>query len=133
MGPRPLRDTQIEILRRVMAQRRSELLEETREDVVRAREESYGVLAGSVTDVGDRASADLLADLGQAEISRDVREVEQLEAALARIDLGTYGDCPQCGAEIDFARLRVHPSAVRCARCQILHEATFAHPGNRRL
>ena len=133
MTLRALGRAQIEVLKRALAARHAEFLEEAREDVGRAREETYGALAGPVTDVGDRASADVLADLGNAEISRDVREIAELEAALARIDAGVYGYCADCRAEIDFERLRAYPAAIRCARCQVVHERTYAHPGAPRL
>ena len=128
-----LRNAQIEVLKRTLARRHAELLEETREDVGRAREETYGALAGSVTDSGDQATAGLLADLGQAEISRDVRELEKLEAALARIDEGTFGRCIECGAEIAFKRLAAYPVATRCAGCQGIYEGIFGHPGEAKL
>jgi RNA polymerase-binding protein DksA len=133
MTLRVLRQAQIEALKRALAGRHAELLEETREDVGRARDETYAELAGPVTDAGDRASADVLADLGNAEVSRDVREVEALEAALARINDGTYGSCATCGSEIGFDRLRAYPTATRCTPCQIRHERTHAHPGEPRL
>jgi RNA polymerase-binding transcription factor len=128
-----VRNAGIEILKRRIARRHAELLEETREDVERAREETYGALAGPVTDSGDRATADLLSDLDHAEISRDVRELEKLEAALARIDQGTFGKCIECGAEIAFKRLAVYPVATRCAGCQGVYERTFGHPGEAKL
>jgi len=128
-----LRNAQIEVLKRTIARRHAELLEETREDVGRARDESYGALAGPVTDSGDRATAGLLADLGQAEISRDLRELQELEAALARIDQGTFGKCIECGVEIAFKRLAAYPVATRCAGCQSLHERTYAHLGEAKL
>ena len=133
MTPKALRQAQIEVLRRALALRHAELLEDTREDVERARDETYGELAGPVTDVGDRASADVLADLGNAEIARDMREVEAVEAALARIEAGTYGFCAACNAEIDLERLRAYPTAARCAPCQAHHERTYAHPAESRL
>lgn len=133
MTLRAVRQAQIESLKRALAQRHAEVLEEAREDVSRARDETYGALAGPVTDAGDRASADVLADLGNAEVSRDVRELDELEAALARIDAGTYGSCATCHSEIDFERLRAYPVATRCARCQVKHERTYAHPGEPRL
>ena len=122
MTPKEPRAAQIELLKRALARRHSELLEETREDVARAREETYGDIAGAVTDVGDQASAGMLADLGQTEISRDVREVGEIEAALARIEAGTYGRCAECGIEIDLRRLRAWPVAARCTGCQASHE-----------
>jgi len=133
MTPKALRNAQIEVLKRAIARRHAELLEETREDVERARKENYATLAGAVTDSGDRATADLLSDLGQAEISRDVRELEELEAALARIDQGTFGRCTECGAEIAFKRLAAYPVATRCAECQGGRERMFAHPGESKL
>ena len=41
-----------------------------------------------------------------------------VEAALARIEAGTYGECTDCGAHITAARLHATPEAARCVRCQ---------------
>lgn len=133
MPTKTLRRTQLEVLKRAIARRYQELLQETREDVERTRQETFAAVAGAVTDEGDRAAAGLLADLDQAEVSRDLREVKNVEAALARIESGTFGTCADCGAEIDIERLRAYPIAMRCARCQQRHERTFAHPGRPRL
>ena len=133
MTLKALRNAQIEVLKRAIAKRHAQILDETREDVERASQETYGELAGPVTDFADQASADLLADLGQAEISRDLRTVSELEAALARMDAGTYGYCGECGAEIPFDRLRAWPVATRCTPCQIAYERAFAHPRQARL
>jgi len=130
MTARALRSAQIDELKRLIARRHEELLGETREDVERAREETYGAIAGPVTDMGDCASADLLSDLDQAEVSRDVRDVSEHEAALVRIDEGTFGSCTQCGNEISFERLVAYPVARRCVPCQRLHERAFSTPGH---
>lgn len=128
-----LSKSQIKELERAIAARHEALLQETREDVTRAREQTYGALAGPVTDRGDQAAADLLSDLDNAEISRDLREVRELEAALARLDDASFGRCADCGADIDFERLRAYPVATRCVKCQGVHERTFARPGEPRL
>lgn len=41
-----------------------------------------------------------------------------VDAALARIDAGTYGVCTDCGAHITAARLHANPEAARCVHCQ---------------
>lgn len=41
----------------------------------------------------------------------------KLEAALARLDAGTYGSCCACQEEIGQERLAVDPAAVFCADC----------------
>jgi RNA polymerase-binding protein DksA len=46
------------------------------------------------------------------------REMEEIQAALARIDAGTYGVCEACGEAISPARLEALPMARRCVPCQ---------------
>lgn len=44
--------------------------------------------------------------------------LDAIEAALARIEAGTYGECTDCGIDIPPARLQVAPEAPRCIDCQ---------------
>lgn len=46
------------------------------------------------------------------------RAVEQITAALARVDAGTYGLCVRCGRGIAPGRLEVVPYAAACIDCQ---------------
>jgi RNA polymerase-binding transcription factor DksA len=52
---------------------------------------------------------------------RSVDDIERLldgvEAALGRLDEGTYGVCVSCGSPITDERLKASPTAVRCAAC----------------
>ena len=48
---------------------------------------------------------------------------EQVVAALARIDDGTFGTCVDCGKPIPDARLEVRPEASRCVEDQAKAEA----------
>lgn len=45
-------------------------------------------------------------------------ELEAIQAALARIDDGTYGRCEICGEMINAPRLTAIPTARRCVACQ---------------
>jgi len=56
------------------------------------------------------------------------REMAAIQAALARIDAGTYGICDICGETISAARLTVMPMARRCGACQarLEHRSTHA-------
>jgi len=101
----------------VIDERRSALLSDLRQDMDQARADAIGELEGPA-DAGDESVARMIADLDQAEVSREVGELRQLEAARRRFDEGVYGVCTDCGAEIDYRRLRVHPSAIRCIHCQ---------------
>jgi RNA polymerase-binding protein DksA len=124
---------QIEEFRGTIAKRREALLTEIREDVARSRDESYGAIAGPVVDTADEAVADLLADLDNAETSRDLNELRDIEAAQVRLDEGTFGVCTDCELEIALERLRAVPGAARCVKCQSVHEKTYARSGEPRL
>ena len=44
--------------------------------------------------------------------------LSQIDAALARLAAGVYGECMDCGAAIALARLQAAPQAMRCIGCQ---------------
>jgi DnaK suppressor protein len=48
--------------------------------------------------------------------------LEQVEHALRKFDLGTYGICESCGGPIDPARLKALPYALYCLDCQSRRE-----------
>jgi RNA polymerase-binding protein DksA len=50
------------------------------------------------------------------------RTLEQVDKALERMAVGTYGVCARCGEEIDFARLKAIPQATLCMNCRKLAE-----------
>jgi RNA polymerase-binding transcription factor DksA len=112
-------------LARAIEERRGALLEEIESDVVRARAEPYAEVAGAVRDIGDEAVADLITDVDQAEVARDIDELRELNAAHRRLADGSYGICMDCGADIGVERLRAQPAAARCVACQRRHEKTY--------
>lgn len=46
----------------------------------------------------------------------------QINAALERLDAGTYGICESCGKQIHPARLEALPYATLCISCQMKQE-----------
>jgi DnaK suppressor protein len=66
------------------------------------------------------AMSDAERDLSLADNAR--MQLELVEAALGRIEAGTYGVCPDCGRQIDPRRLNAIPYAVYCMDDQIKHE-----------
>ena len=121
----PLTQQQTEQLRGLIDQRRNVLLAELREDAARAREQPYAEHAGIAPDTGDESVATLIADLEQADVTRDLGEFRGLETARERIAGGEYGVCIDCGGDIAFERLKAWPAALRCITCQERHEKTF--------
>lgn len=97
---------------------------EIHDTLMRANTEQYARIAGEVRDAEEAAVADLLVDVNLAEITRDVEELRDVEAALKRIAVGTYGVCVSCGEPISHERLDAYPTAKRCFFCQRRYEQT---------
>lgn len=88
----------------------------------RAQRELTEAAAQEVTDRKDNAMQQQFSEIGSAQEQRDLNEMGQVEAALGRLDGGTYGDCADCGKPIALQRLRVQAAALRCAPCQAARE-----------
>ena len=100
-------------------------LSELRADVhaaEQAQRELTGFAAHEVTDRKDEAAQQSTSELDELQEQRDLDEMAAVEAALHRLDNGTYGDCSDCGESILLQRLQAQPAAQRCARCQTSFE-----------
>ena len=56
---------------------------------------------------------EVLEDIGLAALE----EIAQIKSALARMDVGTYGQCTLCKSAIDEKRLEALPIAAHCMDC----------------
>lgn len=124
---------QTQELEALLRNRQAQLLVEIREELARSGEPRHIEMSGRVTDLADESVADMLADIDAAMIDRQVKEMRDIEAALARIKSGEYGKCVDCGVNIPHNRLLAYPTAKRCIRCQELREKQFAEEGQHSL
>lgn len=72
--------------------------------------------------LGMDAQSDPGASAAEEEVARSLFDAEsgtlaEVDAALARMDRGSYGTCGGCGAAIAQARLETIPYARDCIRC----------------
>jgi DnaK suppressor protein len=108
---------------------RTALLEE-RERVEQAianlREDHPGRIVDEVEEIG-ALTDNHLADTATATLDREIdytleensgRMLAAIDAALKRIDDGSYGTCSACGGEIAAARLEAYPWASLCIDCK---------------
>lgn len=66
-------------------------------------------------DVGSEASVQST----DAAISQlEIREIQEIEDAMARLDQGKFGICENCGAMIQTTRLEAQPEARYCKSCE---------------
>lgn len=69
-------------------------------------------------DEADEAQRTQLRDLRTNLAENDAARAQLIEEALRRMTRGEYGQCIDCGSDIDPGRLRAVPWAPRCIECQ---------------
>lgn len=105
-----------------------ELLLDERQRVVSAIEHLHTENSGSMdeevpeTGMADTASVTVDRELDYSLEESSVHVLAAIDAALARIDGGTYGTCGRCGKPIGEARLEAKPYAILCIDCKRLEE-----------
>lgn len=73
---------------------------------------------GMASEEADDADAMSDVERNQAMLRNSHVLLDQVNAALARLDAGTYGICASCGKEIGARRLEALPYATLCVECQ---------------
>lgn len=129
--PNKLTASQIDGFRLLLNARYAELREEIHQELVQSEDEQYQRIAGEVRDRQDQSLADLLVDINLAVIDRHIEELRDIETALNRIRLGSYGSCTTCHRPVAFSRLEAYPTAKRCLHCQKLQEESRSKSGSR--
>lgn len=112
----------IATLKLTMEAELARLLNETKDEMNPALRPSFADVSGEVTDHGDESIAESVVDLDNAMIGLHLQKVNDLYAALDRIQAGVYGICGDCGEPVSVERLTAYPTAKRCINCQTLHE-----------
>ncbi|HEY7189581.1 MAG TPA: TraR/DksA family transcriptional regulator [Vicinamibacterales bacterium] len=107
-------------LKRMLEDRRRELLSAVQEKMRDVRAE--GNKERDVLDQGESSEVDIQEDIEFALIQMKSETLGKVDAALRRLEEGTYGNCFECGEEIAEARLRALPFAARCKDCEEARE-----------
>ena len=110
---------QLEEIRQILDTRCTALRSEVSDDVSKIRAQLVGDTEGGPDD---RPAAMQVADVGDAELARDLHELEHVENARIRLDSPDFGSCTDCNQPIPYERLRVLPATTRCLPCQRQHE-----------
>jgi DnaK suppressor protein len=108
-----------------------ELLLDKRRGVLEAIEflhkENRGTLVEETGELVSGSADQHMADTATETVDREIdytleehdeRLLESIDAALARIDAGTYGTCVNCGRVIAPERLEAMPWATLCIDCK---------------
>jgi DnaK suppressor protein len=108
---------QLEYFRQKLLRWRIELLEESSETLQHLKEESL-----SEPDITDRASLETERSLELRTRDRERKLIAKIDAALGRIEDGTYGFCEETDEPISLRRLEARPIATLSLEAQERHE-----------
>ena len=112
-----MNERQREYFRRKLWRWRDEILRESRETLQQLQSERE-----HLPDLADRASTETDRSIELRARDRQRKLISKIDAALARIDEGTYGYCEETGEPISLKRLEARPIATLSIEAQERHE-----------
>jgi DnaK suppressor protein len=112
-----MNERQLEYFRQKLLQWRQELLEESTETIRSLQDESL-----AEADLTDRASKETDRALELRTRDRQRKLIAKIDAALRRIDDGSFGYCEITHEPIALRRLEARPIATMSLEAQELHE-----------
>ena len=90
-----------------------------RENSGSLEEETGELVSGSAEQhMADTATETVEREIGNTLELHDERLLYAIDAALERVEDGTYGNCVNCGAPIPEERLEAMPWATLCIECK---------------
>ncbi len=112
-----MNERQKEYFRRKLNLWKSEILREAQNTLVALQSESE-----NHPDLADRASSETDRAIELRARDRQRKLIAKIDAALARIEEGTYGYCEDTGEPISLKRLEARPIATLSLEAQERHE-----------
>ena len=112
-----MNDRQKEYFRRKLHSWKEDILRESRETLLNLQEENH-----ALADVADRASNETDRSLELRTRDRQRKLIAKIDAALMRLEEGTYGYCEETGEPISLRRLDARPIATLSIEAQERHE-----------
>jgi len=82
-----------------------------------SRTQSSGGLSNMPIHMADLGTDNFEQEFTLSLMESDAGILDKIEAALERIEDGTYGQCEECGAKIPKTRLNAIPYATMCVKC----------------
>jgi len=93
-----------------------------------SQRDASGDLSGYSLHMADMATDNFDREFTLGLATNEQQSLNMIDAALRRIDDGTYGNCETCSKPISQKRLLAVPHASLCIKCQELEEKQKRHP-----
>jgi DnaK suppressor protein len=80
--------------------------------------ESFALNQDEKYDEADLSSHELESSMRMRLKSREALYLKKINEAIRRISEGCFGECEECGEDIELRRLEVRPTATLCLGCK---------------
>jgi DnaK suppressor protein len=110
-------DAQLDHFRNKLNTWRDQLVSDAESTISHIQEDST-----PVADINDRATLEEEFALELRTRDRERKLIGKIDKTLHIIEMGDYGYCKTCGAEIAFVRLEARPTADECIDCKTIAE-----------
>ena len=116
-----LKKNQIDMLKDKLVKRKKQLLD----GVSSSQSLLSELLSEPSSDDTDYAEISSDSHNMNAITNNQIKEINEIDIALRKIDNNTYGICNMCDEEIGIQRLQAKPHAVFCVHCRPIYEKSL--------
>jgi DnaK suppressor protein len=107
-----------ELLKKFLLKKRNEVVEGLESQMGRKLVRETGQKIDSAMDSADQSALDMDQGIDYSLLEMKYEQYKDIADAFRKLQNNTYGQCEECGEEIDIKRLAVNPLARYCVSCK---------------
>ncbi len=112
-----------ELLSKLLLKKRNEVVENLEAQIGRKLVRETGQKIDSAMDSADQSALDMDQGIDYSLLEMKYEQYKDIADAFRKLQNNSYGQCEECGEEIDIKRLEVNPLARYCIACKTKKEA----------
>jgi DnaK suppressor protein len=112
-----------ELLAKLLLKKRNEVVENLEAQMGRKLVRETGQKIDSAMDSADQSALDMDQGIDYSLLEMKYEQYKDIADAFRKLQNNSYGQCEDCGEEIDIKRLEVNPLARYCISCKTKKEA----------
>jgi len=112
-----------ELLSKLLLKKRNEVVENLEAQMGRKLVRETGQKIDSAMDSADQSALDMDQGIDYSLLEMKYEQYKDIADAFRKLQNNSYGQCEECGEEIDIKRLEVNPLARYCIACKTIKEA----------
>jgi RNA polymerase-binding transcription factor DksA len=112
-------ETQLKQYKSALLQSLDRVRYEITDILMHSSDACYKLIAKQLQIIPADELLDLVIKFNDPNISSQISELKRIDAALNNIEIGMYGLCADCEAQLTIEQLDLDPARQRCSNCHI--------------